>query len=1231
LTDARQGHNQKAWLNKKHTITIIATHEKDPSTDLLFVDHNHIHRNNWQWIQPRSQLVWQQGSAEGYLAGHVGFHVDNKEGAGSMQFGSLREPVLLDYLHPTYSCDVSANAGAYVVKNGPAYTIKWDTTSTAWKNATWAKDILTFSYWIEKDGKVGDQQLWQTAVVFNDTKTHNSWNVLPRGPGNSGAFSSNIDAKQLFTFNVNPGNFPPPDDRSSIDDGIKTVFPYQMAFQFDQLAIDITGGAMLCTKYAQQGDVYALQGKNQNVHAVGAYSLISEKGEQFGKVVTHGQKLFVAENAVPKSGVSGDRLWWDGLSPSEMKQTGLPTSGFVEFSSGGHVIKHSSFGARGIRQLATSTVTTQSSLQLQDLLNMNPYEFDEQGNMTDKVQQNSMEDFYKILQYYMPSDYLHNFIAQNPPDISDLRDIAEDDKTKNSEWYANLAVPYLVQALAQNKTDTVSKLNARRAQAVLKESTSTSDVYKDQAAKLYSYEWQKKFPLMTQFLDDQRNNAASHNPAIDQDAAQWIDEIKKDLDKATDPDEKKQLQEMINIAKNARDAGEQGKYWAYIFFRYLTSPSYLTMLRMQMMDGNTSQTVSQDIQRYSAVLSILDPSSYFAELFVQVIGIYQLTSLLPSILDVSGNLEDFTFFMQKILEAFIDKYVNSQDPQMQKEAKKVAEELKVHSLQDYLNIFNSVAGVLGNSGWQNLAQMFESKAVGMFGSAASYVANMLSLSAVSFGIYFLASGTINWNELTAVQQADFIASCVKGLVLLVRRGISAVVAYQAGDGLWEAFKVLFGKEISASQDAIGSAFGRWIARNSSTPKPTDLDILFGAVDHEAEFKATYPRLAKAVGRNLEEFMATRFAAAMAIVGIVLSAISLKNSSTPLETAMNRLFLASATLDLVAALAGWLISLEIKSIGALSIATIASLASGLAIAAAIAGIIIMLVMMFTHKNPPDPVEEFTNSEAVKNAGLFMQYSAAIDDFQVITDDKKKPRDLGVSIEPEGSSYYLNCTSDGSLQLGALTHGYDSVLSVATDAQGHSIFLTEIWDANSKSSIVALTLDDSKSVKMASKISSKDKAAQQQWIATCMGDVRKDEKGHLTAACFTIHNVFGGEDYYLNGSGRTISVSKNQQKWMLSMQPMKPEMLSFKNISLSTLDKDRKFYPFLLQVGSVSGEMWSVEPALPDWLSLNIETGIISQKSGVAPPVYSQTNYTITVTNNYGSANAEFYIKVEKKTY
>lgn len=1136
-----------------------------------------------------------------------------------MQFGSDRETVSLDYLHPTYSCDLSTDAGAYVVKEGAAYTLKWDTTSSDWEKATWISDVLTFSYWLEKNGKVGDQQLWKTVVAFNDPNTSRAWN--------GGAFSSNIDANRLFTFNVNPGSNPNTDDRSSLEDGIKTVFPYQMAFNFDELAANITGGAMLCSHYSVEGDVYAMQGRSQNLHAVGAYSLLSDKGEKIGKVATHSRKLVVGDKTVPVSGMSGNRLWWKGLSPEETKTSGLPASGFVEFSSGGHVIKHSSFGVRGIRQLApTEALVSETSLQLQDLLSMNPYAFDDEGNVVDLIQQNAMEDFYKILQYYMPSDDLQNFIADNPPDIGEIRDIAEDDKMTNSQWYGSLSVPYLVQALAQGGTDNVAKLNARRAQAILKQATATSAVYKDQSAKLYSYEWEKKFPLMTQFLEDQRDNAASHKSAITDDAAQWEADISEGLEETTDPDEKEELDQMKKIPQDAATNGKEGKYWAYMFFRYLSSPNYLTMLRMQMMDGNTSQTITQDIQRYAAILSILDPTSYFAEQFVNVIGIYQLSSLLPSILDVSGNLEDYTFFMQTILEAFIDKYIDSEDPQMKDQATKIAEELRVNALQDYLNLFNASASVLSNETWTNLAEAFQSKAIAKFGAGASVVANGLALSAVCFSIAYLATGTISWDELTGVQQADFITSCVKVYVIFVRRSFSAAVALGAGAELKEAFKVLLFKDVSASQDACCSVFERWIARNSSYEKPSIVDqMLFNAIDHEAEFEVQYPRLVKMVGRNMEEFMATRFAAAMSIVSIVLSAISLANSSTKLETAMNSLFVASATLDLVAASASWALSLGFEGF---AFATIASLASGLAVAAAIGGIVVMMVIMFTHKDPPSPVDTFVNSSKVKNAGLFMEYSTAVDYFQVISDESGKPRELGVSFQPEDSSYYLNSSSDGSVSLGALTHGYASVMSINTDDKGQATLMTKVWDENDETSALALTLDDNKSLKMSAKITDTDKTDQQKWVVTCTGGVHKDDEGHLLSATFTIYNAHWGTSYYLNSSGRELSVSSNQKKWILEMQPMKPEKLSFPDISLTTSDKDQGYYPYLLQVGSLSGRTWSVDPALPDFMQLDVDTGKISQKSAVVPSEYSQTTFTITVTNDYGSADTTFYIEVKK---
>ena len=1230
LSHHRRGHDPNAWICKGHTFTIISPETENHSMDQLYVNHHHIHKDNWKWVYPRRQLVWKQGSGEDHLAGHIGFRADGVEAAGSMQFGNNRETVALSYSHPTYSCSISKDAGAYTVKEGASLTLKWDSTSSGWQNATWVQDAFQFTYWIEKDGMVGDQQLYQTAIQFKDNKTGTPWNVLPRGPGGSGAFTSILSSDGLFTFDINPGydSAVARDDRHTQNDGIKTVFPYKAAFKFDQLGMEITSGAMLCVSHDEHGDVYAFKGQSQNTNIVGKYMLFQGGNKHVATVCTHRQKLYVGTKVIHASGVSGNKLWWHGLTTDECGATGLPANGFVKMTSCGNAVEDSSLGVKGVRHHATKLQTSPSdenqNLALQDLFGMNPYATVD-GNTVDDVQKKSMEDFYKILQYYMDPKYLHNFIAPNPPDLGDIAAIAKDDDATNRQWYSTLSVPYLVQALSTSSSPAAVKLNVRRAQNYMKNATAVSTVFKDQSAQLYARQWTIKFPEMKKFLDDETQNAQHHNAAIDADAKKWIAEIEKDLGTTTDPDERAQLEKMKSIATDACTKGKQGKYWAYMLFRYLSSPYYLTMLRMQLIDGNTSQTISQDLQRYSAILSILDDTSYFTQQFVDVIRVYQLSSLLPSLLDIPANLNDFTFFMRKILEAFVDKYINGKDPQMADEAKKVQEELRVNSLQNYLDLFSSISATLGSNAWANLADAFESKAIEKFGKFASTVSNLLLLGAVSFGIMFLASGTISWSELTVAQQAQFVSQCVSVVVLLVKKGIQARVAYESTQSLWEAMKVFFGKELTASMDSVTSSFSKWIVRNENSAAIEGMALL-EELQGMQELDGKYSTMVKYFGRNLEEFMATRFAAAMAIVGIVLSALSLADSSTDLDKAMNSLFLASAGLDLVAAAAGWAVSLGVESIGALSVSLIASLASGLAIAAAVAGVIVMIVLLTQHHDPPDLVQEFTESQEVKSGGYYMEHDTDIDYFSVIYDKDGNDRELGFSMQPKDDSYYLNVSSDGSLSLGALTHGYDSVLSISTDYMGNSRIATKVWDASYSPQVLLLTIDDGQAVKMASQINDDQKKSQQQWKTSCNGDVKKDDAGNLLSASFTIYNVQGGTKYYLTGSSRSVSATTTPSTWTLQMQSMKPDVLTFPDVSLSTSDRDRKFYPYLLQPGSHSGQTWSVNPPLPDWLQINVDKGIILQKSGVAPPVYAEQTFTIKVNNNFGEAQTTFKVLV-----
>ncbi len=105
-------------------------------------------------------------------------------------------------------------------------------------------------------------------------------------------------------------------------------------------------------------------------------------------------------------------------------------------------------------------------------------------------------------------------------------------------------------------------LNVRRAQAVLKQSTSVSEVYKEQSAKLYTHEWVKKFPTMLEFIRDQLNNSDKQHQSINEETAKWISHIEKGMD-YTDEAE---LQQMRDVAIDAQNQGLNGKYWAFIFF-----------------------------------------------------------------------------------------------------------------------------------------------------------------------------------------------------------------------------------------------------------------------------------------------------------------------------------------------------------------------------------------------------------------------------------------------------------------------------------------------------------------------------------------------------------------------------------------------------------------------------------------------------------------------------------------
>ena len=1230
LNDERNSHDPASW-SEAHRLTIIKDDNDDCSKHEMYVNHHQIRHPNFQYDCTKSTLTWQQGSGDNFHAGNVFFSGDATIGRGSMQVGEHHTAVKLTYLNPHYRVSLSTNAGAALINN----KLTWDTDSDAWKNAEWVDSGLIWSYAL-KEIKIVGQVINYTEVTFEDPKAEDktSWVCDDSGGATfNDQCTTTLDKNGRFVFTANDGVIPPTYSRPTALDGIKSVSPYQMAFDFDELAYNITGGAMLVDQKDETGQVLAMKGVyDQDPSIVGNY-VVSHDGvprAQFG--VSHG-KLVIRNQRIESSSVKGSTLQWSNVPEDLASEAGLPTGGVMMFSNRGQSasVQGEQKWLAVHRFVSPHIAVAASNLNIYTLVNMDPHE-KKNNDIEDIVQMKSMDDFYSVIKYYMKQDLRESFISANPPDIKDIREIAEDNPDDNKAFYRTLSVPYLVNALSSSPADDAKYLNGRRAAKWLKMKIADDKVFKNQSHQLYTRQWQKKFPAMTDFLLDQANNTAKYNPFIKEDAEKWVKEVREDI--GDDPDQQESLKKFIAMIENLSNyATTNGKYWAYTLFRFLASPFYLGKLKLQLMNPNTSSALTLDVKRYTAILAILDDRSQFAQQFLETLKIFQLTSVLPEMLDYEGNRKTFDILVEKAMKAFVDKYIDSTDPEMAKRAEEVQEVLKKKSLHDYLTLFHaSCSEMAGAFQWDQFIGKFDNAVVRIFGKAASAIGTLVGLAAAAGGIVFLATGMIQWEDLDGAEKASLLTPLVSTFITVVKnivlRGLKASAVFESVGTKLSALKCFVtgrGFElIEYPEQFFSNGFAKWLIKEG-TEAPTFMEVLF---ENATDLEAAYPRLTKAFGRNLDEFMATRFAAALAIVNIVLSAINLANAETTMDEVQDGLFLASGILELVSAVAGWIAgSIAAESTAATVLSTIASFAGPLGILAAIAGVIVLFVVLGTHKDPETPLHHFVHNDA-KDEGFFMQHATDIDYFQVISDESGKTRELGVALHQEGNEdRCLSALSDGSITISGITYDYDTILSIQTDEDGYAKFLTLLYNPESKDSLeaVALTLDEGK-LSMTGK--NTDKPKTQLWIAECQGDVQEDDDKHLIAASFYLKNAqsqeSGSTDYLTVVNGK-VTVSSTPMKWKLVMKGMKPEWLNMEDISITTSTKGRTFHNQLIQGGSKSNLTWHINPRLPDWLKLNETNGDISQTK-TSPPVSAKESYTLTVRNALGSASDSFSIEV-----
>ncbi|MGG6311508.1 hypothetical protein [Paenibacillus macerans] len=1253
------------------TITLITPDHDDHSRDQLFIGHVPIARANWNYDPDTCILTFRQGHGDDRLSGEFRMVRDRTSGFGALQIGKAAFAAELHAKPVTYTMKSGLDA-AYVAGDNIAPQLKWDEQSARWTGAAWSGTTMTFTYGIVKEGSIAGQDVYYVSCVFTDADTQETWD-----PG-YGNYSAYITSDFVLNFALNNGVTPQPDPSNPFSRFQSTRFPYILTAKLDAFAQHFTG-SMLCGQRNLEGAVYGVQGVYDQSAQNGMYELRHDgmpEGADSHLIGLHGGTLVIDQQPVEQSVQTGNLLQWTGLPPELMAKTGLPESGYLKLSADGTTILEGVGGAHGRRvspeeaaslaegighlpvlqavlhrMAAPYAATADAGLNFMDLVNMDQFVRDEKGGWYDAVQQDSMEDFYSVLLYNMDEGMRKQFITPNPPDldptVKGIAGMKGSKGTSPSTWYNTLSTAYLTTLLSKTQNDPATKyLNARRADKWLRKQTGLSDVFSVQGPALYNNRWLQKFTGTTAFKNDQLANKAKYAPLIDQDLAAWKEQMKQSVE-ATD-------QQMTDLMKTLDDIGakaKEGNYWTYVVFKYATNPAFLNMLQTISFnpDGVDGSEFMRRIQRTSAVLNVLDESSFFTKEFVYVIQMFQTANILPQLIDYSGNLEDYSYAVNAIITKFIETYLNGTDPDMQKAAQEFSKMQEQKLVADLMLLFQQTSvnsGGLYN--WGQLMSNFESKVVQFFGNTIPKLAVLgVGMAAAAYGIVGFATGQIKWKDLPWTQQSGIVMVGVGVLaqlvVLVVRRAVAVSVLFSANSGFTQALRLFFSpKLLGDAQMQATSGFRRWLLSDGGVPQVSQgfdefgIAAMVARVETEADIAASSGAVRWIFGRNMNEFIATRVGAIMAVAGLVYSAISLHdaiNSMHPndLEIAANALFVAASALEVIAVGGAWIAGgLGVASsviAGGLTVGAFFSILSGIAILAMIAGAILLIV--YLSKPQPSPIEEFAKKQA-KDAGYYMPHGTDIDYFAIFQPDSG-PQLAGLSLLVGNGPACLQMKTDGTVNIGVMDHTAATAFYLEVDEFGRATFVAPLADENGQSAARVLTLNEQGQVVAAESITDAAKLQQQQWYAEVQSDPVLDGDGRLLSAKFALYaNVTNSDNtvtkhYLAIEDGADVVGSSEPYAWSLQMVSTGPQGLHMSDIELKTYNKDTAKNPALIMPGS-SPRNWSIMPSLPEFMTFEPATGTIAQKVGVAPPLFPPTVFTLSVSNAVGNASTKFSLSV-----
>ncbi|KAK5489509.1 hypothetical protein LTR46_003486 [Exophiala xenobiotica] len=1108
--------------------------------------------------------------------------------SGSLGVDGRVYNVILDPKPLWFDTDVSAKAGAAF--SSGLNKITWDPQSDTWKKAKWEKNTVEFGY----DTKTIPDPIFPGGLhyvenFFKDITSTPATTFSLTAAQYSSGYTSFFDGELMHTS----AKAPPDPPASRKDYQVKTVFPKELYLLFSEFGDSFTGAYT----DAKGINIYAASGTVQM---------------QLSNVLPA-----LASKAVPP-----------------------PVKDTFEFLN-----ESDDHETSDIKVMDSPT----SVLPMLSYDVMIPDKEDPSG-YSDQAATLAMEDFHNIIVYYMDEDLRTTFVRSSPIELPpSVKAVADDDIPNNTIFYKSLQVPYITTMLAASSNiDEGKNCNGIRATKRLKTLPSNDPVYKRHSSKLYQAQFDHLCDGFAIYRTDQVN--VDYSKKIDKIKdvlIQTISDNSQDLktaDKNYEADLASAKADVLNLYSWTHD---QKLYWAFMLYYWVQKAS-LPNWYAQYTGGSKSSNIGMSIKKLNSLFGSLenhnvapDSQRSFMQSFNETLRMFQMTSIIPQLVDPTGKHVDFDSILKDCLNAFWNHYqdVGKDDPSIQElvgYAKQLDADDKMR--KDFLVPFFDAARVAGAAGnWTNtMTQWADMVSQNSWFKGLAQGAKLLRTMQYVAGAALLLMPLMPgmWSSMREEDKTKWainVAGFLAPLAVKIAQGVVRLYyLWEDITSLTDVYKVMMGEksleQISGSSVKIESATARFFTRTEKDTLAMEAEasaLPFG----EVESFSIYSRM---FGRNMGEVLCNVAGIVLGIASLVLTSIDLHKETDPTLKADDALFLISGCVQILGIVMGWV-----------------------AVAAASAA---------EGSYERTPTQKFLD-EHVKPEGLYMDH-LAIDYFDVVAGHGDNASLVGLGLKPglmttrsgfgtrtepitPDETVYLHLSTPPGIDLLAkLDYTLDSVWSLQTDAFGNSQVYTKrvTSDSTTGDSITTfwyISVSDDGAGVIIRQLPANDggetysKAlASTYWNITTVADptlapstgtapgppiaalVRMQQQGkYLTL-------IYDGNDRPTSLALTDGRQNHTASHWMIEMQPLGPTPFSYAHdpFAVMTTQKDEQDIPeFEITDSSSSNLVWTISPSFTDaddFVFLDNTTadakdeGIIRMKRGVTPKVMDLKEYTVT---------------------